>query len=113
MDGGFGGGLRAFVKHAAIVQYIARQIVAGHIGDPQRLPTGQPTRGLDPSALGWRQLGAARKVGAQVAIALDEPRTAFRYYLVWITRLEPDPTGAWISAGIGSLRLLKTTARAD
>ena len=79
----------------------------------QRLPTGQPARDLDPSALGWRQLGAARKVGAQVAIALDEPRTAFRYYLVWITRLEPDPTGAWISAGIGSLRLWKATARAD
>lgn len=79
----------------------------------QRLPTGQTARKLGLAALGWRQLATARKIGRQAVIALDEPRTAFRYYLVWITRLESDPTGAWISAGIGSLRLWKATARTD
>jgi hypothetical protein len=71
-----------------------------------------PAGALVPAALGWHLLGEASDIGRQVQIRLDEPKAAFAYYLVWITHLEPDPTGAAISAGIGDLSLLRATPHA-
>jgi serine/threonine-protein kinase len=77
----------------------ADRIVAYHPGSHQVL-----------SALGWRLLGRARDVPRTVSIRLRDQRTPFRYYLVWITRLEPGAPGAWVSAAVGEVGLLARRA---
>jgi serine/threonine-protein kinase len=57
------------------------------------------------AALGWRRLGQLARVGGSATVALNDPATPYRYYLAWITRLQPDPSGAWISAQIADLSL--------
>ena len=62
-----------------------------------------PTAGL--VALGWHRLGQLSRVAGSATVGLDEPATRYRYYLAWITRLQPDPSGAWIRAQIADLGL--------
>jgi hypothetical protein len=57
--------------------------------------------------LGWRLLGDRSTVPRHVLIALPTPAAAYRYYLVWITRLERGAPGAPVHAGIGELELLR------
>jgi serine/threonine-protein kinase len=60
-------------------------------------------------ALGWRLLGTNRRAAGATTVGLDDPRTAYRYYLVWITRLEPGPTAAaWVSAQVAGVCLWRT-----
>jgi serine/threonine-protein kinase len=73
----------------------ARRIAAG-------LPSGPRTL----TVLGWQMLGAARDVQTLATIALDAPSTPLRYYLVWITRLEPGTPGGAVSAAISEISLL-------
>jgi hypothetical protein len=62
-------------------------------------------------ALGWIELGAVDKATVTAAVPLSMPGEAFRYYLAWITRLEPGRPGAWVSARIGSLELWRAQRR--
>jgi hypothetical protein len=66
------------------------------------------TRSLAASglgALGWHRLGQLARVGGSAAVVLRAPATPYRYYLVWITRLEPVATGTRVSARIADLGL--------
>jgi eukaryotic-like serine/threonine-protein kinase len=61
--------------------------------------------------LGWHLLGRIGVVGAKNSVRLA-PVRAYRYYLAWITRLEPGAApGAWVSAELGDLRLWHAVAR--
>jgi hypothetical protein len=62
--------------------------------------------------LGWRLLGADEDVQTQALLALGGHATPYRYYLVWITRLELGAPGASVSAAFGNLRLLSANAPA-
>jgi serine/threonine protein kinase len=62
-------------------------------------------------ALGWYELGGAEHVDRTETIALDEPRTAFRRYLVWITRLEPARAGVPVAASVGEINLSRAVRR--
>jgi serine/threonine-protein kinase len=62
-------------------------------------------------ALGWRQLGQLHRVGASARVALDQPARPYRYYLAWITQLQPDSAGAPISAQIAGLGLWRAVRR--
>jgi eukaryotic-like serine/threonine-protein kinase len=46
---------------------------------------------------GWTQLAPAQTIAAKTTIPLNTDRTAYRYYLVWITHLPPDSELAEIS----------------
>lgn len=59
----------------------------------------------DLAALGWQRLGQLPSTGTVGDVPLTHPATAYRYYLVWITRLEPGDAGAWVSAKIGDICL--------
>jgi serine/threonine-protein kinase len=63
----------------------------------------------DLSALGWRRLGSQADVGRTVLVSLGRAPSAFRYYLVWITRLEPGPSGQAVAASIGDVRLWRAS----
>jgi serine/threonine-protein kinase len=62
-------------------------------------------------ALGWHQLAGTTRAGTTVRIALDEPRTAYRHYLVWITRLEPVARGGVAAAAIAAISLSRAVRR--
>jgi serine/threonine-protein kinase len=57
-------------------------------------------------ALGWQRLARVDRVETRTLVDLRAPTMRYRYYLVWITRLQPDPSGVWISAQVADLRLL-------
>ncbi len=59
---------------------------------PQRY-SSEPRPGISPRALGWTMLGQSAHVHHKERIALSHVRRR-RYYLLWITSLGPDPTGA-------------------
>jgi serine/threonine protein kinase len=71
----------------------------------KRLASPRGGAAVDLVALGWHRLGQLNRVGDSAAVALHEPATPYRYYLAWITRLQPDPAGASISARIADLGL--------
>jgi tRNA A-37 threonylcarbamoyl transferase component Bud32 len=58
------------------------------------LPFGNP-EGL--AQRGWTELAPPRAIGSQSTIRLDTHGVAFRYYLLWITRLPPSSETASIS----------------
>jgi serine/threonine-protein kinase len=62
-----------------------------------------PRGGL--AALGWQRLGQLARVGPAADVRLDQPATTYRYYLAWVTRLEPGSGHAPVSAKIGDLGL--------
>jgi tRNA A-37 threonylcarbamoyl transferase component Bud32 len=62
-------------------------------------------------ALGWRQLGQLHRVGDAARVALHQPASPYRYYLAWITQLQPDSAGAPISAQISDLGLWRAVRR--
>jgi tRNA A-37 threonylcarbamoyl transferase component Bud32 len=57
------------------------------------------------ASLDWHLLGGLTVAQNDAAIGLDEPRTAFRHYLVWITRLPPVASGTREDAAIGQIAL--------
>jgi eukaryotic-like serine/threonine-protein kinase len=59
---------------------------------PQHYTT-LPRPGISPRTLGWKLLGRATSVRAKQRIPLARVRRR-RYYLLWITSLGPDPSGA-------------------
>jgi serine/threonine-protein kinase len=63
---------------------------------------GSTASGL--ARLGWHELGQLRRVGASDTVTLRSA-APYRYYLAWITRLEPGAAGAAVSARIGDLGL--------
>ena len=69
--------------------------------------TPQPRPGISPSTLGWTLLGSASGVRRQQAIALAHVQRR-RYYLLWITSLGPDPTGAAKNVQIAELTLQRS-----
>ena len=64
------------------------------------------------ASLGWHFLGADADARAMTTVGLAEPRTSYRYYLVWITRLEPGRSAsAWVSAEIAGVCLWRAVSR--
>ena len=55
--------------------------------------SSQPQPGISPGTLGWVLLGGAHAVKGTQAIPLRHVQGR-RYYLLWITSLGPDPSGA-------------------
>src|SRR6202043_1515464 len=79
------------VVETAIPGFDAQIWGADHVAPYSYSPAARP--GISPAALGWPLLGQAH-VGAQIQqIALRRVRER-RYYLLWITNLGPDPSGA-------------------
>ena len=50
-----------------------------------------------PTALGWTPLAPARVIGSRATITIDLAKRAYRYYLVWITKLPAGRETAQIS----------------
>jgi hypothetical protein len=48
-------------------------------------------------ARGWTQLAPTRAIADRTTIAINSSRLAYRYYLVWITKLPPSRQTAEIS----------------
>ncbi len=59
--------------------------------------SGSSAAGKSLTALGWTPLAPARTIAARTKISIDSSRMAYRYYLVWITKLPPDRQTAEIS----------------
>jgi tRNA A-37 threonylcarbamoyl transferase component Bud32 len=54
----------------------------------------------------WTKVGGGRMDRATKTLTLDTGAQRFRYFLVWITRLAPDPQGGGFRASVSELRLL-------
>jgi serine/threonine-protein kinase len=63
------------------------EIYAAHSGPPKSLP-----------GAGWTKVGGAANVGRREKIRLSSASTAYRFYLVWITKLPPGATQARIAS---------------
>ncbi len=64
----------------------------------KRLPSSESSAaGKSLTALGWTPLAPAQTIGARTKISVDSSKLAYRYYLVWITKLPPDRQTAEIS----------------
>jgi hypothetical protein len=59
-----------------------------------RIGTSRPGEPQKLVRLGWRLLGGARKVARSQTVALSGTEQGFRYYLLWITKLEPAASAA-------------------
>jgi serine/threonine-protein kinase len=68
------------------------------------LPYGAP---LPLSERGWTQLAPPRTINHQTVIGLDTGGTSYRYYLVWITRLQPEQQSGGVAAQISDVTLLR------
>jgi hypothetical protein len=73
---------------------------------PRQQYTTLPRPGISPSTLGWTLLGQAANVRAKQRIPLSRVRQR-RYYLLWITSLGPDPSGASTAVQIAEFTLEK------
>jgi len=60
---------------------------------PQQHYTAAPRAGISPSTLGWTKLASVSGVHRTQPVTLTHVRRR-RYYLLWITSLGPDPSGA-------------------
>jgi serine/threonine-protein kinase len=70
---------------------------AGVYGASKFASTDKSAEGTNLTALGWTQLAPPRTVGTRTTISLGAAAHAYRYYLIWITRLPPEHTSAEIS----------------
>jgi serine/threonine protein kinase len=62
----------------------------------------------DPETLaerGWKQLSPPGRIGSQSTIQLNTGGTRYRYYLVWITKLQPAKGESAVSAQISEITL--------
>jgi tRNA A-37 threonylcarbamoyl transferase component Bud32 len=61
-------------------------------------PSSEPSAaGKSLAALGWTPLAPARTITGRTKISIDSSKLAYRYYLVWITKLSPTRQTAEIS----------------
>jgi serine/threonine-protein kinase len=60
---------------------------------PPWQPNSHPIAGVSPATLGWTLLGGARTAATRTTIPLRRVARR-RFYLLWITDLGPDPSGA-------------------
>lgn len=73
------------------------------------LGSGAPT---PLTGRGWTLLSGAQRVGHRTLIRLDTAGVAYRYYLVWITRLQGEPTAVGgVAAQIAELTLFRARGR--
>ena len=56
---------------------------------------------------GWRLLAGARTIAAQTVIRLSTANQRYRYYLVWITRLQNERAQGGVAAQIAQLTLFR------
>jgi tRNA A-37 threonylcarbamoyl transferase component Bud32 len=56
---------------------------------------------------GWTQLASARQIRSQTNIPLNTAGTRYRYYLVWITELEPATESSAVAAQISEITLFR------
>ncbi len=56
---------------------------------------------------GWTLLAGAQPIARQTVIRLDTAGARYRYYLVWITRLQPEGQGGGVAAEISEVTLLR------
>ena len=66
------------------------------------LPFGDP-RPL--SARGWSELAPPRPINHQTVVGIDTGGTSYRYYLVWITRLQAEQQSGGVAAQISDVTL--------
>jgi serine/threonine-protein kinase len=56
---------------------------------------------------GWIPVAGAQRVGSQTVIRLDTAGVRYRYYLVWITKLQPEGQPGGVAAQISEVTLLR------
>jgi eukaryotic-like serine/threonine-protein kinase len=86
------------------VQIWATNRVAGYRYGTQVRP------GVTPAALGWTRLATGRVGSGHTTIPLQNG-TAWRYYLLWITDLGPDPGGSPRSVQVAEFVLFRGARR--
>ncbi len=59
------------------------------------------------SQRGWTLLAGAQPIARQTVIRLDTGGARYRYYLVWITRLQPEQQAGGVAAEISEVTLLR------
>jgi eukaryotic-like serine/threonine-protein kinase len=69
-----------------------------------RLPFGQS---VSLAQRGWRQLSNPRTIDSRTDIPLNTHGIRFRYYLVWITRLQPSTEEPAVAAEISEMTLFR------
>ncbi|MGH2832981.1 MAG: protein kinase domain-containing protein [Solirubrobacteraceae bacterium] len=56
---------------------------------------------------GWHLLAAPQSIGSQTTIDLNTAGQRYRYYLVWITKLQPESAAAAVAAQISEVTLFR------
>jgi hypothetical protein len=70
----------------------------------ENLPYGDPA---PLTQRGWTQLASPQAIARQSVIRVDPSGSRYRYYLVWITKLQPEAQSGGVAAQISEVALLR------
>jgi serine/threonine-protein kinase len=102
VDAAPGVAARAVVIRTPTPGFLAEIYAANSFDESLRYGDPQPL-----SARGWTQLTAAKPIAHQTVLALDTHGARYRYYLVWITHLQPEAQSGAVAAQLSDVTLLR------
>jgi serine/threonine-protein kinase len=102
VDAAPGVAARGIVIRTPTPDFLA-EVYASHAFQ-EGLPYGDP---LPLAQRGWTLLAGAQPIGHQTLVGLQTGGVRYRYYLVWITRLQSEPQPEGVAAQISDITLLK------